>query len=120
MLFRSMIVPNLSQADQIAAPRLPSQAALPTDPLQRLTFFEGQSQPQGYTGVGNFGSGTDATRGAMPGQSLVTVQVVINANLQTPNPRATLSAAPVAASAPANVPATPNPGASGGARSEGR
>jgi Tfp pilus assembly protein PilN len=90
-----LIVPSLVQADQVGRPRLPGESPIPDDPLERLAFFESQgaATPQGYTGVGNFGSGTTATRAAMPGESLVTVQIVVNNNLQTPDPRSTLSAA---------------------------
>jgi hypothetical protein len=87
------IVPNLVEIDQQGKPRKQGEAPIPDDPLERLTFFEAQgSQTQGFTGAGNFGTGTDTTRQAMPGQSLVQVQIVVNAAIQVPNPRATLTA----------------------------
>ncbi len=87
------IVPQLTPVDQLGHPRKPGEQPVPDDPLQRLAYFQSQAQPAAYTGQGNFGSGTDNTRGAMTGESLVTVQMVVNANLQTPDPRGTLSTA---------------------------
>jgi Tfp pilus assembly protein PilN len=84
-------VPNLTQVDQQGRPRNPGQAPIPDNPLERLAFFEANaSDPNTFTGQGNFGTGTTATRLAMAGESLVTVQLVINHPLQVPNPRATL------------------------------
>jgi hypothetical protein len=110
----SQFVPNLVESDQTGRPRLTSQSPIPDDPLQRLAFFESTSQAAGYTGVGNFGTGTDATRAAMPGQSLVSVQIVVNAKLQTPNPRQTLSTGGGGAPAPAGPGGGPSVGAPAG------
>ena len=86
-------VPQLTQADQIGKPHAPGASPIPDDPLQRLAYFQAQATtPGAYTGQGNFGSGTDATRSNMEGESLVTVQLILNAAIQTPNPRATLGA----------------------------
>jgi hypothetical protein len=105
----SQFVPNLVESDQTGRPRLPNQSPIPDDPLQRLAFFESSSQPAGYSGAGNFGTGTDATRGAMPGQSLVSVQIVVNAKLQTPNPRQTLSSGGGAAAPSGGMPGPGGP-----------
>jgi hypothetical protein len=86
-------VPQITEIDQLGRPRKPGETPIPDDPLQRLAFFEAQgAQQAGFTGVGNFGTGNDNTRQAMPGESLVTVQVILNHPLQVPNPSATLGA----------------------------
>jgi hypothetical protein len=87
----SDIVPNLTPADQTGNPRKPNDSPVPDDKLARLTYFESQVQPQGYTGQGNFGSGTDNTRGAMPGYSLVTVTLTIAKDLTVVQPRTSLA-----------------------------
>jgi len=84
-------VPNLTPDDQIGTPHKQSEGPVPEDKFARLTYFESQVQPQGYTGVGNFGSGTDSTRGAMPEYSLVTVTLTVSKDLQVALPRTTLS-----------------------------
>ncbi|MDR3691706.1 MAG: hypothetical protein P4L46_20170 [Fimbriimonas sp.] len=91
--FNDNIVPNLTPGDQTGTPHKPSEAPVPDDKLARLTYFESQVQPQGYTGAGNFGSGTDSTRGAMPDYSLVTVTLTVTKDLQVPLPRTTLTSA---------------------------
>lgn len=98
-------VPNLVEVDQTGRLRLPNQQPIPDDPLERLTYFESQGATTGFDGVGNFGSGDNATRLAMPNQSLVTVSVVVTAPIMTPNPRASMAVK----SAPAAT--TPAPGA---------
>lgn len=109
-----MIVPALTPIDQVGRPRRPGEAPIPDDPLQRLTYFENQgATPRGYTGTGNFGTGTDTTRLAMPGESLVTVIMVVKGNLQTPDPRKTLQAAGGATTSAPSVGA-PTTGAPGG------
>ncbi len=85
------IVPNLSPVDQLGTPHKPTDGPVPEDKLERLTYFQSQVQPQGYTGIGNFGSGTDSTRGAMPDYSLVTVTLTTTKNLMVPLPKSTLS-----------------------------
>jgi len=96
------IVPNLSPEDQSGTPHRPSDGPVPDDKLARLTYFESQVQPQGYTGIGNFGSGTDSTRGAMPDYSLVTVTLTVDKDLSVPLPKDTLSGGG-ASSAPAGL-----------------
>jgi Tfp pilus assembly protein PilN len=86
-----MIVPQLVSTDQNGRPRKPNETPVPDDPLERLAYFQNQPKPAGYQGIGNYGSGTDLPRGAMPDESLVTVQMVVNRPLQTPNPQATIT-----------------------------
>ena len=85
------IVPAITVGDQSAHVRLESKAPIPDDPLERLTYFENESSPTGYLNAGNFGNTEAGTeKGARPGESLITVSVVIPKNIQTPNPRATI------------------------------
>jgi hypothetical protein len=84
-------VPAITEVDQNGRPRAPGQTPVPDDPLQRLAFFEAQGRPStGFTGVGNFGVAAPVTRLNMPGESLITVQLLLDENVLTPNPRATL------------------------------
>ena len=87
-----LIVPQLVTIDQNGRPRQAGQQPIPDDPLERLAFLENQSFPPDYENLSNYGSGTLAVRGPMPGESVVTVQVVLNRNIQTPNPQATITA----------------------------
>jgi hypothetical protein len=84
------VVPNLTEADQVGEARKPNEGVPPEDPLQRLAFFAATPDPNVYSGVGNYGSGEPVTRGAMPGESLITVVEVVRAAIQTPDPRGTL------------------------------
>lgn len=120
-----VIVPPLTPDDPIGTPRKQDAQAIPQDQLQRLAYYQNQARPQGYQGVGNFGSNTPDTRGAMPGESLVTIVMTISRNLQTPDPQATLAGAGGAA-APAGGPGGfgppagfGGPGGPGGARGFG-
>jgi len=84
-------VPGLTPEDQIGKPHKPGEAPIPDDPLKRLEYFQGKGTVTGFTGTGGFGSGTPGTRGAMPGESTVTVTLVISGvDLQVPDPKATL------------------------------
>jgi len=85
-------VPALVPTDQRGKPRRPGETPIPDDPLERLAYFQSQTQPSGYEGVGNFGSGNDSVRTAKPGDSLISVTMTVKANMQVPNPRATLTA----------------------------
>ncbi len=91
-------VPNISPLDQIGLPHKLNEAPVPEDKFARIAYFESQVQPQGYSGVSNYGSGTDNTRGAMPDYSLVTVTLAVQKDLMVPLPRATLAATGGAAS----------------------
>lgn len=109
------MVPNLIETDQRAEPIRPSEGRLPLDPMERLDALIARASQgtTGFTGVGNFGTPGNLTRGPMPEWSQVAVSVLlqmdaktppeeaINYDLRTPDPRATLSSAGGAASAPA-------------------
>jgi hypothetical protein len=105
--------PGLTEQDRLGIQRLQDDPPIPQDPLERLAYLENLPKPSGYLNVGNFGSEGNAVRTTMPGESLVRMTMTILSNdrfkfnLQTPNPRATLSAAPAA---PAAGPG-PGPGA---------
>jgi len=112
-------VPNLSPADQTGTPHKPSEGTVPDDKLARLTYFQSQVVLQGYTNIGNFGSGSDITRNAMPGYSLVTVVLTLKKNLQVAQPKTTLqtigaTAAAPTVTAPTGPPAAPGGGGGGG------
>lgn len=101
-------IPNVTEVDQNGRPIKPGQTNIPDDKYQRLAYFQSQGTLTGYTGQGGFGTG-DSTqaRGAMPGYSLVTFNVVIPRAIQTPNPRATLQAQGAAGAAPGPAAGTP-------------
>jgi hypothetical protein len=112
-------IPALTQEDQHGYRIKPGQQNLPDDPLQRLAILESQGTSTGYVGVSGFGGDPEETRGAMPGASLITVQVTIPGELMTPDPRSTLSSsggAPATGAAggfgapPANAAAAPKTG----------
>ena len=113
---RDEIVPNINATDTEGKPRRPDQGPIPDDKLERLAYFQASVQQQGYNSEGNFGTGTDSTREAMPTSSLVTVTMSVTKNLQTPDPRQTItSGASGAAAAPAAPMGGPGgPGSVGG------
>jgi len=118
--FNEDIVPNLTPVDQTGTPHKLNEAPVPDDRLARLSYFQSQATTSGYTGEGNFGSGTDNTRNAMPGYSLITVTMTVTKDLQVPQPRATLalSAAGGAGGGAAGGSTTASvPGLGGGGRS---
>lgn len=100
------MVPQITPEDQSARPHKPSEPTIPDDPLQRLENRINSGGVTGYLGQGGFGSGDDEARQAMPGESIITVNIVLPRNIQTPDPRATLSAqistVPTTATQPAN------------------
>lgn len=84
-------VPALTEQDQVGRYRHTTDAPIPDDPQDRLAYEEAQgSAPVGYQNVGGYGSGTTEPRGATPDESLITVQITISKDLQTPDPPATL------------------------------
>lgn len=101
----SAYVPNLDATNQKGEKIKPGQGTVPEDINARLAYFESQaaSSPNGYLNAGGFGGDPTQARGAMPEASLVTIQLVVNRKLQTPDPRATLASS--------NAAATPAPGA---------
>ncbi|MEZ0327689.1 MAG: hypothetical protein ACAH95_17470 [Fimbriimonas sp.] len=121
-------VPQITEADQLGRPRRPDEAPIPDDPLQRLAFFEAQgAQQSGFTGVGNFGTPDPDTRGAMPGESLVTVSLILNRGMQTPNPAATIGSGGGTTGGggapngpPRGIPTGPPPGVGGSGPGAGR
>ena len=123
---RRQIVPSINSVDTQGRPRRQDEAPIPDDKLLRLAYFQSQPQPGGFSGEGNFGSGTENTKGAMPESSLITVVLTIKKDLQVPEPRQTLSAGGGTSSstAPTGPPpgsgmAGPPPGAGGSARGAG-
>ncbi|AIE85776.1 hypothetical protein OP10G_2408 [Fimbriimonas ginsengisoli Gsoil 348] len=109
---KDLYVPPLLLTDQQGKPHKPGETPIPDDPLERLAYFQSQGQPAGYLSAGNFGSGTDNERLAKPGDSLITLTLNVAANLQVPNPRATLAAS---GGGGASVGTTPASGPLGGA-----
>jgi hypothetical protein len=94
-------IPNVNDVDQNGRPIKPGQTNIPDDKYERLAYYQSQGTLTGFTGTGGFGTGdTTQAKGAMPGYSLVTFNVVIPRALQTPNPRATLQAQGAAGAAP--------------------
>jgi len=88
---RREIVPSINTVDEEGRPRRLDQAPIPDDKLARLAYFQSNVQSTSYTGEGNFGAGSDSTRGAMPEASLVTVTLTVKKDLRVPEPRQTLS-----------------------------
>lgn len=115
----SPFIPGLTPIDQTGRPIEPGQAPIPDDPLARLDYYIARGSVSGFTGTGGFGT-APGTRGAMPGESAVTVSVVIQRNIQTPNPRATLAAIGTAAPPPTGGGFPNAPPAAGNAGPAGR
>lgn len=106
-----VIVPELTLVDQQGKPRKQSKAAIPDDALERLRYFENDTSPTGYLNSGNFGVLEEGTvKGVRPGESLISVSVVLPRGIQTPNPRATIQTL-AGTGAPA-VPVSTAPGGS--------
>ncbi|MBV6491385.1 MAG: hypothetical protein IT202_01590 [Fimbriimonadaceae bacterium] len=87
------VVPSLNETDQTGRPIRPGESNIPDDPTARLNYLMSQGGTTGFSGVGGFGSDSIAARGAMPDWSQITVSVVLQRNLQTPDPRATIAGA---------------------------
>jgi hypothetical protein len=120
---RREIVPSINTVDEEGRPRRQDQAPIPDDKLARLAYFQSNVQNTNYTGEGNFGSGTDNTRGAMPTASLVTVVLTIKKDLRVPEPRQTLTSggggAPAAGGAMIGGPMGGGPRGAGGGMAGG-
>ena len=115
---QDMYVPPLSENDQVGRAIKLGEAPLPDDPIQRLDLKIASAGSTNYLGAGGFGTpGQPMQRGAMPGESLITVAVVMTKNLETPNPRDTLSGGGGAFSASSSANGTGGgaPAAGGGA-----
>ncbi|MBX3117810.1 MAG: hypothetical protein KF784_02010 [Fimbriimonadaceae bacterium] len=114
--YNEMFVPPITDNDQNADPRLRSDAPVPDDPLERMDYFLAKGSASGYEGAGGFGSGVPGVRGAMPNEHQVTVTITIPRNIQTPNPRASLSGVGSAGTGPGGPgggPGGPNVGGGG-------
>lgn len=88
-------VPPLTEGDQRGTPILPGEEPLPSDPLERLDALVARAAaaPQGFQNVGGFGSGDELNaRGPMPGWSTVTMTILVDDDIRTPDPRATIAA----------------------------
>jgi hypothetical protein len=84
-------VPPASPTDTIGIPHKASEPVLPSSQLDRLAYYESQNYaPPGYLASNSYGSGDQNTRGAMPGESTVTVVMTVSRNLQVPDIAATL------------------------------
>jgi hypothetical protein len=85
-------VPSLSEQDQVGYPVKPGEPPLPSDPRARLDELVARASnpPTGFQNIGGFGQPVDQ-KGAMPDWSLTTITVTLGRNIQTPNPRATLT-----------------------------
>lgn len=94
------IVPALTPDDQTGHPIKQGGQNLPDDAVKRLDALISNAKGPSYQNSGNFGGDPTQARGAMPDETLVTIQVTLPFALQTPDPQATLSSA-AAASAPA-------------------
>ena len=87
-----VVVPALSENDQVGKARKESEAPIPDDPLDRLQYFTDQSLPTGYLNSGNFGVTEPGTvKTIRPGESLISVVVTVPKDLRVPNPRATIT-----------------------------
>jgi hypothetical protein len=89
-------VPPLVPEDQVGRPVRPGEPRIPDDPWARFELMVATATPPGaFAGTGGFGTtfGEPATRGAMPGWSTITVGVLLQRNIQTPEPRGTLATA---------------------------
>src|ERR1044072_1672955 len=85
-----MYVPDPTPDAQHGKPRKPGDAPIPDDPLARMEYMRGKATTPGFSGDGNFGTGTTAARGAITGESIVTVTIVLAEDLPTPDPMGTL------------------------------
>jgi len=122
---QDQVVPGLNEQDQIGTPIKPGETNLPSDPMERMNelIARAGSEPTGFQDVSGFG--TEApVKGPMPGWSTVTLNIVLNRNIQTPNPMATLRAG-LAGAPPAGAPTgqpagfTPPPPPPGGGQGAG-
>lgn len=102
--------PGLIETDQRGTPIKPGETNLPSDPWERFNemITRAGTAPSGYLNAGGFGSGEPVVRGTMPDWSAVTFSIVMNRNIQVPDPGATLRAGGAAGQAPAGAPAASN------------
>ncbi|MBS1723522.1 MAG: hypothetical protein JSS66_11275 [Armatimonadetes bacterium] len=95
-------VPGLNEQDQIGSPVKPGAGNLPSNPQARMEelIARANQEPTGFLNVGGFGDPDATQKGAMPNWSPVTITVTLARNIQTPNPRATLTSQGGANTAP--------------------
>jgi len=105
--FDPEMVPPISEENPTAIPHKSSEPLIPTNQLERLAYYQSRARNTGYEGAGNFGDGQVDTKGAMPGESLITVQVNVKRNLQVPDAQQTLLAAGPATAASSSAGAAP-------------
>jgi hypothetical protein len=88
-------VPAATPENPVGKPETRAQASAPKSQLDRLAYYESQNyNPAGYIGLNNYGSpGTDV-RGATPNESVVTIVMTVNRNLQCPDIVASLNSGP--------------------------
>lgn len=129
---RPVVVPGLTEEDQVGKPFRVGGAPLPEDPIERMEAIIARANEGtiGFANIGNYGSPDPGTRGAMPTGSAVTFTVSLadtgnlpegwSFNFLVPNPTSTLATtaaanqaylASRAAAAAANTPGTPPGGA---------
>ncbi|MBL8065357.1 MAG: hypothetical protein JNM34_05805 [Chthonomonadaceae bacterium] len=96
------VVPALNEQDQFGLPVLPGQPNLPSDPRAKLDELVSRAgpDPTAFQGINGFGQPVEQ-KGAMPDWSDITVTVTLSRNIQTPNPRATLTSQGAATATPA-------------------
>lgn len=79
---RPVVVPNLTEEDQIGRPSRVGSTPPPEDPMERLNgiIATASAGTTGFENVGNYGTQSDfATRGALPTGSEVTYTITIDA-----------------------------------------
>lgn len=107
------VVPPLTEGSQNSIPIEPGAAPVPDDLFDRMNYLMNQPRTEGFLNQGNFGQDIpNATYGAMPDWSVITVSVVIPGNISTPNPRGTLATVGAGGGAPGGQ--VPGPAAGGG------
>ena len=86
-----MIVPSLTEGDQIGTPVRPGQANLPSDSEERLPALIARAAGSA-TGFDGTSFGTDASpKSAMLGWSAIAITLQLSGrDIRTPNPRATI------------------------------
>jgi hypothetical protein len=87
-------VSPLTESDQRGSVVKPGETPLPTDSMEQMDALiaRASNAPKGFRGAGGFGT-TERERGAMEGFSEVIMTIVLNKDVRTPDPRATISAA---------------------------
>jgi hypothetical protein len=87
-------VPPLTETDQLGTAVPKGMNPLPSDPEARRDeiIARANAEPTGFLNENGFGT-TASPKGAMPGWSQITINVLLRRNLQTPDPRSTLTSA---------------------------